>query len=128
MKLAFANHFFDIKDDIDKIKALPVEYNPTSISDGYSYIKKQKNWSPYFSTNFMENNFEALQIDFGSHVEFCYMWDFTDEQINEFFKKPKQNEEDEKKKFATNVLNKIKDMDSIPYDVAVAINKMISDL
>lgn len=127
MKLAFEHGY--MRDCVDEdIKKLPVEYYPTSISDAYKYINDHRN-SKYLSINFDPNLKGALAIDYGSHVEFCYIWDIEDNDFNDYIngstKEPEDSEEIAKRKFARDVLNKLKNRHTLTYEEAVAISKVL---
>lgn len=129
MNLAFERGY--LRDNDDKaIKELPVEFHPTSMKDAYGYIKTHRT-VPYFSVNF-KDDLDVLAVDFGSHTEFCYIWGLTEENKREFMgrdsiKSKVSDEETEKRKFAYDVLYRIKQMNTIPYDVAVAFSKILGD-
>ena len=136
MNLAFEHGYLrDLEDPT--IKKLPVEYNPESVEDAFRYIRSCRTVS-YYSVNF-DDKIDVLSIDYGSHNDFCYIWGLTPEQKKQFTSpngqtnnqtggrqaNKKSDEDIEKKRFAAEVLYKIKQKRSIPYDVAVAINKIL---
>ena len=117
--------------DDEAIKSLPVEYEPQTVKEAFDYIHKHRQVA-YLSINFDLNVANAFAIDFGSHTEFCYLWDLTSRNMEEFAEPMKVDakedfEEAEKKRFALKVLWRLKQMQYIPYDVAVAIDKMLKD-
>lgn len=133
MNLAFEDGYLrDVEDPA--IKELSVEYNPESVEDAFRYIRNCRKVS-YYSVNF-DDKIDVLSIDYGSHSSFCYIWDLSPEQKKQFISPNEQandqtskqaDEETEKKRFAYEVLYKIKQMTSIPYDVAVAFSKILGE-
>lgn len=126
MNLAFEHGYLRDLDD-EAIKNLPVEFHPTSIKAAFGYIKTHRT-VPYVSINFDEG-IDVLAIDFGSHTEFCYVWDITGDEMKGFIGTSDEEdpEETEKKRFAYEVLYRIKQMQTIPYDVAVAFSKILGE-
>ena len=128
MKLAFETGYK--RDVIDPaIQALQVEYEPKNIRDAFEYIRSKKGVK-YYSTDFDFNVAPVLAIDFGSYTEFCYLWDLTAEDKKEFFSPSKDepqgtDEEIAKRRFAYEVLAKIKSRRNISYEEAVAISKIL---
>lgn len=128
MKLAFEKGYLrDIDDEV--IHALPVEYESDTLEDMYKYIKDHRKVS-YLSINFDLNKSDVLAIDFGSHVEFCYVWGLNDANWMEFtspVKKKTKVEEEEasKRRFAYDVLYDLKKRKELTYEEAVAIHKIL---
>ena len=128
MKLAFEQGYKrDINDPV--IQTLSIECEPKSIRDAFEYIRSKKGVK-YYSADFDFNVAPVLAIDFGSYTEFCYLWDLTEEDKKEFFSPSKDepqgtDEEIAKRRFAYEVLGKIKSRRSISYEEAVAISKIL---
>ena len=128
MKLAFEERYYP-RDPVDPaIKELEVIYEPETIQDVYNYIRNRASVR-YYNVNF-DNNMDVLVIDYGSHSGFFYLWDLNEDQKREFCT-PRESyiddEEVNKKRFAAQILYKIKQMNTIPYDVAVAFNKILGE-
>lgn len=126
MKLAF--ELGPMRDPIDEeINDLPVEYEPSDLNDAYKYIRDNRK-SPYFSINFDPNLRGAIVVDFGSYVEFCYIWDLKDEDricFTSDITTSEDSEEVAQRRFAYNVLSELKSRRSISYEEAVAISKIL---
>lgn len=128
MNLAFEHGYLRDNDD-PAIKKLTVLYRPESVQDAFKYIREHVPSVSYFSINF-DQNMDVLAVDYGSHTDFCYLWDLTPEQKRHFAGSNEQadkqiSEQADKRRFADEVLYKIKQMTSIPYDVAVAFDKIL---
>lgn len=128
MKLAFEERYYP-RDPVDPaIKELEVIYEPKTIQDAYDHIRNRASVK-YYNVSF-DSNMDVLVIDYGSHSSFFYLWDLNEDQKREFCA-PRgsfiDDEEGNKKRFAAEVLYKIKQMNSIPYDVAVAFNKILGE-
>jgi hypothetical protein len=63
-------------------------YEPISIKDAIEWIKN--NYKSYYqiinynSYNVSRNNVTQIEIDFGSHTQFAYVWDITEEELDQF--------------------------------------------
>ena len=63
-------------------------YEPISIKDAIEWIKN--NYKSYYqiinynSYNVSRNNVTQIEIDFGSHTQFAYVWDITEEELTQF--------------------------------------------
>lgn len=128
MKLAFEERYYP-RDPADPIiKELKVIYEPETIQDVYNYIRSRASVK-YYNVSF-DNNMDVFVIDYGSHSSFFYLWGLDEDQKREFCTPRESYVDDEeinKKRFAAEVLYKIKQMNSIPYDVAVAFNKILGE-
>lgn len=128
MKLAFEKgHKREIDDPV--IQTLTVEYEPKNIKDAFEYVRSKKSVR-YYSADFDFKVAPVLAIDFGSYTEFCYLWDLTAEDKKEFFAPSKDepqgtDEEIAKRRFAYDILSKLKSRRSISYEEAVAISKIL---
>lgn len=122
MKLAFTNNRYDIGDL--RIQSLSAEYEPQTIKEAWEYIRNNRKVS-YYNIFYDFNTAPVMIVDYGSWSEFCYLWDLTDENIEEFTTPIKKCEQDSKEEFAKNVLNELKARDSLTYEEALAIHKML---
>lgn len=128
MKLAFEQGYKrDVVDPV--IQTLLAEYEPKSIRDAFEYIRSKKSVK-YYSADFDFNMAPVLAIDFGSHTEFCYLWDLTEEDKKDFLSPSKDepkgtDEEVAKRRFAYNILSALKNRRTISYEEAVAISKIL---
>ena len=129
MKLAFEKRYLRDIDD-PAIQTLAVEYEPQTVEDAFKYIRDHRKTS-YLSINFDLNVANVLAVDFGSHVEFCYIWDLDEANKMEFTspvkEEPKIEEDEEitKRRFAYDVLYNLKQRESLTYEEAVAIHKIL---
>lgn len=139
MKLAFEKRYLRDIDD-PAIQTLAVEYEPQTVEDAFKYIRDHRKTS-YLSINFDLNVADVLAVDFGSHVEFCYIWDLDEANKMEFtspvkekwdYSEHKENEfftpideEITKRRFAYDVLYNLKQRESLTYEEAVAIHKIL---
>lgn len=58
-------------------------YEPTSIKDAIEWIKN--NYKTYYQIiNYNSHNVSQIEIDFGSHTQFAYIWDITEEEFTQF--------------------------------------------
>lgn len=64
-------------------------YEPISIGDAIEWIKN--NYKSYYQIinynlyNVSRNNVShQIEIDFGSHTQFAYVWDITEEELDQF--------------------------------------------
>ncbi len=128
MKLAFEKGYMRDIDD-PAIQALPAEYEPKTLQDAYNYIKNHRPVS-YYSVNFDLDKIPVLAIDFGSHTEFCYLWDLNEDNKKEFTspvkkKESREDEETARKRFAHEILYNLKQRNSLSYEEAVAISHIL---
>lgn len=64
-------------------------YEPISIKDALQWIKN--NYKSYYQIiNYKLNNVSQIEIDFGSHTQFAYIWDITEEELNQFVNERKE--------------------------------------
>ena len=58
-------------------------YEPISIKDALQWIKN--NFKSYYQIiNYNPYNASQIEIDFGSHTQFAYVWDITEEEFTQF--------------------------------------------
>ena len=63
--------------------SLPSMYEPISIRDAIEWIKN--NYKSYYQIiNYNPYNVSQIEIDFGSHTQFAYVWDITEEELDQF--------------------------------------------
>lgn len=78
----YITNVFTIKDDA----VVVAEVN--TVKEGNKWLsnklKEMEYKSYYLNVNFIEDN-NLIEIDYGSYTNFCYFWDLTDENWNEFF-------------------------------------------
>ena len=122
MKLAFTNNRYSIGDP--EIQNLPVEYEPQTIKEAWEYIRNNRKVS-YYNISYDFNVAPVMDIDYGSWSEFCYLWDLTEDNIKEFTTPIKECEKNSKEKFAAEVLQKLKARESLTYEEALAIHKIL---
>lgn len=125
MKLAFTNHRYDIGDS--RIQSLSVECEPQTIKEAWEYIRNNRKVS-YYNISYDFNIAPVMVVDYGSWSEFCYLWDLTEGNIKEFTTPIKECEKNSKEDFASNVLNGLKARDSLTYEEALAIHKILGNI
>ena len=68
---------------IEVNESLKPMYEPISIKDALQWIKN--NYKSYYQIiNYKLNNASQIEIDFGSHTQFAYVWDITEEELTQF--------------------------------------------
>lgn len=64
-------------------------YEPISIKEAIEWIKN--NYKTYYQIiNYNPKNVSQIEIDFGSHTQFAYIWDVTEEEFTQFFNERKK--------------------------------------
>ena len=75
--------FIEVNDSLQPM------YEPISIRDAIEWIKS--NYKSYYQIiNYKPYNVSQIEIDFGSHTQFAYVWDITEEELNQFVNERKE--------------------------------------
>ena len=94
MKLIICERDYNWQSDhvdsfIEITDSLQPMYEPISIKDAIEWIKN--NYKTYYQIiNYNPHNVSQIEIDFGSHTQFAYIWDITEEEFAQFVNRRKE--------------------------------------
>lgn len=84
MKVAFGTQEpMDYDAHTLKKELLSMEYECDELKDALDYLKQNRKCR-YFIYNWFSDNPEFIQIDYGSHSEFCYFYNLNLKNVVDF--------------------------------------------